>query len=134
MKYDRLTRKVKIEVGETEYALVLTMGMLEELEDVLPNGKTLVGTFLDRETPRIKLIRKAFCLGMFKGGEQLSEDKALKVFDKFCEEHGMQEAISVYYVLMAASNILGTAISNTILEGAGMIVKDTEVEETPKNA
>ena len=140
MIYDRLTRMVKINVDGAEYALSLTIGMLEELEDELPNGRALVDMILNRETPKIKVVRKAFCLGLHKKGVLLDEDAAEKVFEKYCEETGMQNAVSLYYVLIAASNILGTETSNMILSGLGLIVKDKEedkeekAEEDEKNA
>lgn len=134
MKYDRLTRKVKLDIGGEEYSLLLTIGMLEELEDELPSGSTLVSMFLNRETPKIRIIRKAFCLGMEKNGVKIGQNQAEKLFEKYCEENGIQDAGSVYYVLLAASNILGTSVSNIILESAGMILKDTEVEVSEKNA
>ena len=133
MKYDRLTRKVKIDVNGAEYALLLNIGMLEELEDELPKGTTLIDMVLNRETPKIKIIRKAFCLGLYKSGVLLDENSAERVFEKYCEESGIQNAVGLYYVLIAASNILGTQASNAILEGAGIKLKDTEVEEQEKN-
>lgn len=127
MKYDRLTRLVKFEVGGEEYAARLTIGMLEEIEDILPKGVTLVNLFLNNEMPQIKVLRKAFCVGLMKDGQRVKN--ALPVFEQYCNENGVQSAVQVFYALVAASYMLGAEVSKSLLESMELEVKD----EDPKN-
>lgn len=132
MKYDRLTRFLKVDVKGVEYSLRLTVGMFEEIEDILPKGTTLMSMFMNQETPQIKVLRKAFCIGLVKNGAKVKDEEALKVFSDYCDENGIQGAVSVFYAVLAASHLLGAEASKAMLEDMGLVVKDTE--ETPKNA
>ena len=132
MIYDRLTRFLKINVKGVEYSLRLTVGMFEEIEDVLPKGTTLMSMFMNQETPKIKVLKKAFCIGMIKDGKVVKSNEAIQVFNDFCDENGIQEAVNVFYALLAASHLLGANLSNEMMESMGLIVKDPE--EPEKNA
>lgn len=129
MKYDRLTRTLKLDVKGVEYSLRLSIGMFEELEDSLPKGTTLMNMFLNQETPKIKVVRKAFCLGVTKDGKRISNDEALKAFEDYCDENGVQGAVSVFYALLAVSHLLGATASNELLKGLGLVDKDAGEQE-----
>lgn len=133
MKYDRLTRLLKVEVEGAEYSLKLTNSMLEELEDELPKGDTLISMIMNRETPRMKVLRKAFCIGLCKDSEKVRGAAADAVYEKFFQHYGVQETISVFYALIAASQLLGAVASNEILKNIGLVPKDAEDEQI-KNA
>jgi len=92
MKYDRLTRYLKVEIEGAEYKLRLTLGMFEELEDTLPAGRTIISMMTNQETPSIKMLKKAFCLAM-----QRDERKAAEAhFNTYCAENGIQGAVALF--------------------------------------
>ena len=136
MRYDRLTRDLFVDVKGAEYSLRLNTGKLEEIEDMLPKGETLVSMFLNSRTPQIKVLRKMFCIGLTKDGDTIKGDAANKVFEDFIDESGVQMAVNVFYAALAASHFLGAAASNVMLEGLGLVVKDPEPkqESDEKNA
>lgn len=128
MKYDRLTRFVKVEIDGAEYKLRLTLGMFEDLEDLLPKGKTFINMMMNQETPGIKMLKKAFCLALRQDDRVISSTTAEKYFEKYCEENGIQGAVALFYALVAASQLLGATTSNEMLKSMGLIVKDEEPE------
>lgn len=130
MKYERLTRFLTFEVNGEEYSSRLTLEMLEKIESALPEGITLVGLILKSQTPTIKVMKEAFCVGLHKDGKKLSYEAAAKVFQAFYEAAGMPYVLNVFYALIAASYFLGEEVSNNMLREIGLIVKD---EETEKN-
>ena len=127
MRYDRLTRLLYVDVKGAEYALRLTIGTIEELEDALPKDETLVSMFLNSKTPQIKVLRKAFCIGLHKNGIKVVGRAAVQAFEEFVEEQGVQMAVNVFYALLAASYFLGAEASNQMLEKLGLVVKDPEI-------
>lgn len=135
MKYDRLTRFLKFNVGDVEYSARLTLGMFEQIDDAMPKGDSLVTMFVNGNTPKLSVLKKAFCIGLVKDGVPVKGKEAERVFETFLDENGIQEAVNVYYALLAASHLLGASVSKTILENMGLDVKDTEADEvTEKNA
>ena len=133
MKYDRLTRALKITIKGEEYSLRLDIGALAEIEDALPNGQKLISMFVNKELPTIKTLEKALCVGMAKDGNRLDESAAKKAFQDYVFEVGIPEATNTYYVLLAVSGMLGEANARTILSKAGMELKDEESPGEQKN-
>lgn len=128
MKYDRLTRFVKVEIDGAEYKLRLTLGMFEDLEDLLPKGKTFINMMMNQETPGIKMLKKTFCLALQRDERVPSYAESVKQFEKYCAENGLQGAVALFYALVAASQLLGQATSNEMLKSMGLLVKDEEVK------
>lgn len=131
MKYDRLTRLVKFDVGGVEYAARLTNGMLEQIEDLCPQNSLMRVLENVEYTPR-KVLRVAFCLALSKDGEKVKNP--VSVFDKYFEEVGVEGVIQTFSAMIAASNYLGVTQSKTILESLALVVKDKETDDTEKNA
>ena len=126
---------MKFNVGDVEYSARLTLGMFEQIDDALPKGDSLVTMFVNGNTPKLSILKKAFCIGLVKDGVLVKGKEAERVFETFLDENGIQEAVNVYYALLAASHLLGANVSKTILENMGLDVKDTETDEvTEKNA
>lgn len=135
MKYDRLTRALKVEIKGEEYALRLDVGALAEIEDVMPSGTKLVEMFINRQLPTIKVLEKAICVGMSKDGKKVDEKTAKALFQDYVFEVGIPEVTNVYYILLAVSGMLGDANAQEILSKAGLVNKDdTSIVGDQKNA
>lgn len=135
MKYDRLTRALYIKIKGEDYALRLDIGALSEIEDVLPSGKKLLEMFVNREFPTVKMLEKAFCVGMSKDGKKVDGKTAKELFQNYVLEAGLPEVTNTYYVLLAVSGMLGEANAHEILSKAGLIDKDNiSIKADEKNA
>lgn len=132
MRYDRLTRLVRFEVGGEEYAARLTNGMLEQIENACDGGSLL--DEINRGVPKLKVLRTAFSISLTKEGEKVKN--GLAVYEKFLDEQGIDVVSNTFFAMVAASYYLGPKHSNKVLEGLGLIVKDKEPieEEQGKNA
>lgn len=134
LRFDRLKRTLKFEVDGAEYAVRLTNGMLEEIEDVAPKGKSFVGMFLDREMPTLKMIKKAVCIGMMRDGKRVAPKEAELVYQKIFNSDGLKGLSDFYFLLLATANAYGAQNSNDILKVAGFAVDEEETEDDEKNA
>lgn len=135
MKYDRLTRALKVEIKGEEYALRLDVGALAEIEDVMPSGTKLVEMFINRQLPTIKVLEKAICVGMSKDGKKIDETTAKELFQEYVIEAGIPQVTNTYYILLAVSGMLGDANAQEILSKAGLVDKDdTSIVGDQKNA
>lgn len=130
MKYDRLTRMVKFDVGGEEYAARLTTGALAQVEDVCPNN-SIMKVMEDIGHIPLKVLIPAICLGMTKHGEKVKDPSP--VFDKLMAEVGIDGVTAIFLAIVAATDYLGAARSKEILANLNLTVKDTEKDASEKN-
>ena len=135
LHFDRIKRMIKFEVDGVEYAARLTNGMLEEIEDVAPKGKSFVGMFLDREMPTLKMVKKAVCIGLMRDEKRVNPKEAELVYQKIFNSDGLKGLSDFYFILLATANAYGAQNSNDILKVAGFAVdEEEEMEDDEKNA
>ena len=133
MKYDRILRRVWVEINGREYALVFSLSVFEKL-DAEAKGNLLQAM----ATNEIgwALMGKAFRLALHQGDKSIAEDKANALFEAFLYEHGIPQLPTVFWGAVAVSGLMGAKASAQMLANMGGLAKDiTEEEDEPaKNA
>ncbi len=145
MYYDRLSRRVHLEIGGKEHLLALTISGLEQLESV--TNETIMEMFakFSRSDVKITNLISVFWIALRNGDKKnkdLSRAEAEELAAQYFEEHSdADEAnggsfgsfLRLCIGLIAISGILGAKARNNALQGLGLIDKDEEEADT-KNA
>ena len=137
MLYDRIKRSLSVEIMGAAYTLRLSLGMIGEVESAIPGNDSLSKMLKEKRPPRYELLKKAFCIGLYKDGERVRGNAAVQVFEQFVTEYGVPEAENIFYGLLAVTNYFGPVASRLILVELGWEkpdeLEDKKAEEEEKN-
>ena len=132
MYYDRITRRVHIEIGGEEHLFAFTLSGLEQLESRA--GTSLIGLITSGEMPGLSMLIDGFWIGLMGGGKRIKRDEAERLAQDYIDEaeNGIGDLASLFNLLVAVSGIMGAKYANEVLKAMGLADKDGEVPE--KNA
>lgn len=126
MFYDRITRRVHIEIDGNEYLLVFTLGGLEELESRA--GRSLIDLSTGGQLPSLKILMDAFFIAIRDGGNghRYTRQEAERLAQTLIDEHeqGIVGLANVFFATIAASGLIGAAFREQIFQKLGIENKD----------
>ena len=106
MYYDRISRRVHLEIGEKEHLLAFTLSGLEQLE--ARAGESLVSVVTGNKIPKISLLIDGFQIALQGGGERMEREEAKALAEQAIDE--MENGIADFTLLFMAL-ILLSAVS-----------------------
>lgn len=127
MTYDRILRRVRVEIGGKEYYLRFSISVLEKIDGMLDKG--LVATAITRTVLPLRVIKGAMILGLRDADRKLSPQRAEELVGQYLTEAGLVDAVGVFYVAIAVSGILGTKLTNALLDELDVANQDDEENE-----
>lgn len=125
MRLDKITRKVWFKVGESEHALLFTFSGLEQLDAKMQGG--FLATMTSQPIPTLTNLIDAFWIGLKCAGENMEREEAQALLMGYLRESGLDAAIKLYTVSIAASGILGPASTKNLLTTLG--IEDVALED-----
>lgn len=132
MYYDRITRRVHLEIGGEEYLLAFTLGGLDELES--KTDIKIIDVVQGSGVPPLKVLRTGFYIALRDGGNKhrYTRSEADELAQQFIDEseNGVIDLANVFYGVFAASGFVGGDFCKQMFEQVGMEDKDP----APKNA
>lgn len=135
MKYDRILRRVWVEINGREHALVFSLSVFEKL-DAETNGNLLQA--MAGNEIGWALMGKAFRLALRQGDKAITEEKANGLFEAFLYEQGIPQLPTVFWSAVAVSGLMGVKASAQMLTNLGGLAQDVTEEEaedeSPKKA
>lgn len=134
-RYDRITRKVFVDVEGREYALLFTLQGLTQLEAV--SGQPIMAMTGNGNVPSLTLLVEAFKIGLMGvKNNQLQEAKCPAIAEQYLQIYGFEGMVNLFFALLATSGLLGPKRSNDILTKLGVSpldkVDDVKNEEQAK--
>lgn len=138
MYYERISRRLHLEIGGADYSLAFSLNALEQLEDRA--GKPIV-QLVSGNVPRISLLHDAFWLGLRDGGNRkITRDEVEPLIRQFIEENeseedgsGFMALANVFMILVALSGIMGTKFQHQVFDDVGLMDKDGKPASEAKN-
>lgn len=136
MFYDRLTRRLHVEIGEEEYLLAFTLGGLQELESRA--GKPIIDIASAGTVPPLSILVDGFWIALRDGGndKRYTRNEGEKLASRYIEESedGVVSLGNLFFLLIGVSGLMGAKFRHQMLEQAGLEDKDesASVAETPK--
>ena len=133
MYYDRISRRVHLEIGEKEHLLAFTLSGLEQLE--ARAGESLVSLVMSNKIPKISLLLDGFQIALQGGGERMEREEARALAQQAIGEmeNGMADFTLLFMALIGLSGFLGNAFAHRMCDKAGLVDKDGDPVSTPKN-
>ncbi|SUP42244.1 hypothetical protein [Veillonella criceti] len=131
-RYDVISRKVFVQIGGSEHALLFTLQGMLELEAF--TGLNIIELAGAGQTPNLTILTKAFCIGLngAKGGNAIEESVASSICAGFLKRYGIPGLINLFFALIGTSGLLGPKGSNELLNKIGLSVLDPK-ESSVKN-
>lgn len=134
MKYDRILRRVWVEINGREYALVFSLSVFEKL-DSETKGKLLLQ--MAENEIGWQMMGEAFKLGLCQGDKTITKAKANELFEAFLYQWGIPKLPEIFWGSVAVSGLMGAKASAQMIQNLGGIAQDiTEeepMEDDPKN-
>lgn len=133
MYYDRISRRVHLEIGGKEHLLAFTLSGLEQLE--ARAGESLVTVVTGNRIPKISLLMDGFQIALQGGGERMEREDARALAQQAIGEmeNGIADFTLLFMALIGLSGFLGNEFAHKMCDKAGLVDKDGEPVSTPKN-
>jgi hypothetical protein len=133
MYYDRISRRVHLEIGEKEHLLAFTLSGLEQLE--ARAGESLVAVVTGNKIPKISLLVDGFQIALQGGGERMEREEAKALAEQAIDEmeNGIADFTLLFMALIGLSGFLGNEFSHKMCDKAGLVDKDGDPVSIPKN-
>lgn len=134
MYYDRITRRVHLEIGGEEYLLAFTLNGLAELETLA--GDSVMNLAGKGEIPPLHVLNSAFFIALRDGGNdhRYKKAEAMELAQKFLDERedGIVALAEVFFVTLAVSGLMGKDFHDKILKEFSIDNKDPERKNAGK--
>ena len=132
MYYDRISRRVHLEIGEKEHLLAFTLSGLEQLE--ARAGESLVSVVTGNKIPKISLLVDGFQIALQGGGERMEREEAKALAEQAIDEmeNGIADFTLLFMALIGLSGFLGNEFSHKMCDKAGLVDKDGDPVSIPK--
>ncbi len=133
MYYDRISRRVHLEIGEKEHLLAFTLSGLEQLE--ARAGESIVSVVTGNKMPKLNLLLDGFQIALQGGGERMEREEARTLAQQAIMEmeNGIADFTLLFMALIGLSGLLGSEYAHKMCEKAGLVDKDGDPVSLPKN-
>lgn len=130
MEYNRILRRVWVEIGESKHALSFSLSVFERL-DSMANGK-LIQIIASYSVLPVTILTEGFIMGLRQCDKSLTDGMARSLCEKFVLENGIQKLSDVFYGCLGTSGLMGAKATKRILDSLGAedgVVIDNDEDE-----